>query len=96
MNDNRDPVERYRSIRVAGMLSTAGLTLALSVVVGVALGYFLDRWLNTRGVLVIVFAIVGVVAGFKQLIQIVSRANAEQDEAEAEDKRRSRTDKSEK
>jgi ATP synthase protein I len=78
------------------MLSTAGLTLALSVVVGVALGYFLDRWLNTRGVLVIVFAIVGVVAGFKQLIQIVSRANAEQDEAEAEDKRRSRTDKSEK
>lgn len=95
MNDNRDPVERYRSMRVAGMLSTAGLTLALSVVVGVALGYYLDRWLNTRGVLVIVFAIVGVIAGFKQLIQIVSRANADQDEAEAEEKRRSRAEKPE-
>lgn len=95
MNDNRDPVERYRSMRVAGMLSTAGLTLALSVVVGVGLGYFLDRWLNTRGIMVIVFAIVGVIAGFKQLIKIVSQANAEQDEAEAEDKRRSRTEKPE-
>jgi ATP synthase protein I len=90
MSDNRGPVERYRGLRVAAMLSTAGLTLALSVVIGVAIGYFLDRWLNTRGIMVIVFAIVGVVAGFKQLIQIVARANAEQEEADAAERRRSR------
>lgn len=90
MSDNRGPVERYRGLRVAAMLSTAGLTLALSVVIGVAIGYFLDRWLNTRGIMVIVFAIVGVIAGFKQLIQIVARANAEQEEADAAERRRSR------
>jgi ATP synthase protein I len=94
MSDNRDPVERYRGLRVAGMLSTAGLTLALSVVIGVAIGYFLDRWLNTRGIMVIVFAIVGVIAGFKQLIQMVSRANAEQEEADAAERRRSREENS--
>jgi ATP synthase protein I len=70
------------------MLSTAGMTLALSVVVGVALGYFLDRWLKTGGALVIVFAIVGVIAGFKKFFEIVIQAN--RDEEKAEERKRSR------
>jgi ATP synthase protein I len=79
---DRDRVEHFRSMRAVGMLSTAGLTLALAVVVGVAIGYFLDRWLKTNGVLVIVFAIVGIIAGFKQFFQIVIRANRDQEEAD--------------
>jgi ATP synthase protein I len=88
MNDNRDPVEQYRGLRVAGMLSTAGLTLALSVAVGVGLGYYLDKWLKTHGILVIVFSLVGVVAGFKQFFQIVMQANADQEQEEARDRER--------
>jgi ATP synthase protein I len=88
MNGDRDPVERYRNLRTAGMLSTAGLTLALSVVIGVALGYFLDRWLKTGGILVIVFALVGVAAGFRQFFQIVIQANRDQEEADERERSR--------
>ena len=93
MNDNRDPAERFRNLRAAGMLSTAGLTLALSVVVGVAIGYFLDRWLKTNGILVIVFAIVGVIAGFKQFFQTVIQANRDQEEAEERERSQRRGNK---
>ncbi len=69
------------------MLSTVGLTLAISVALGVGLGLLADRWLGTSW-LVIVGALLGVAAGFKQLIQTVIRANEEQEAAEAEARRR--------
>ena len=75
----------FRELRVAAMLSTVGLTLALSVAIGAGIGYLLDRWLRTNW-LVIVFTIIGVGAGFKQLIQTVIRAGREQDEMEAQDR----------
>ena len=70
-------------------MSTAGLTLALSVAIGVGVGVLLDRWLKTNW-LVIVFTLFGVAAGFKQLIQTVIRANAEQERMEAEERQRRR------
>ena len=76
---------RLRDLRTAAMLSSVGLTLALSVAVGVGIGYLLDQWLGTNW-LVIVFTIVGVAAGFKQLIQTVMRAGVEQDAQEARDR----------
>jgi ATP synthase protein I len=82
MSEDRDPQGRFQGLRVAGMLSTAGLTMALSVAIGVGIGYLLDQRFNTGGMLVIVFAILGVIAGFKQFFQIVSQANADQNEIE--------------
>lgn len=88
MNNDPDPQERYRNLRVAGMLSTAGLTMALSVAIGVGIGYYLDQRFNTGGLLVIVFAIVGIIAGFQQLFKIVNRANADQERGEREARQR--------
>jgi F0F1-type ATP synthase assembly protein I len=81
------PEERFRGARTALMLSTAGLTLALSIAVGVGIGVLLDRWLGTNW-LVIVFTLLGVFAGFRELIRIVIRANAEQEAQEAEERDR--------
>ncbi len=79
----------YRSWRLAASLSSVGLTLALSVAIGVAIGIWLDRRFGTS-FWVIIFTLVGVAAGFKQLIQAVIRAGREQDAAEAEERRRNR------
>jgi F0F1-type ATP synthase assembly protein I len=73
----------FRSLRPAAMLATVGLTLALSVGVGIGLGLLLDHLFKTNW-LVIVGALFGIAAGFKQLIQAVIRANREQEAADAE------------
>jgi F0F1-type ATP synthase assembly protein I len=91
MNDGPERPPQSRGWRAAAMLSTVGLTLALSVGLGVGLGILLDRWLKTNW-LVIVGTLLGVLAGFKQLIQTVIRANAEQEEAEAEERRSRKRD----
>jgi ATP synthase protein I len=82
MTQDRDPRPDYGGWRVAAGLSTVGLTLALSVAIGVGIGWLLDQWLHTRW-LVIVFTIVGVMAGFKQLIQALIRFGREQDASDA-------------
>ena len=67
--------------RTLGMLSTAGLTLAFSIAIGGAAGYWLDQRLGTNWIILVGF-VLGVVAGFRELFRIVRRVIAEQDEAD--------------
>lgn len=87
MSGSPDPEGKFRGLRIAGMLSTAGLTMALSVAIGVGIGYWLDQKFKTGGLLVIVFAIVGIIAGFQQFFKIVSQANADQSAEERRERR---------
>jgi ATP synthase protein I len=82
MTPDEERERRMRSWRTMALLSTAGLTLALSIGIGIGIGILLDRWLHTRGILVIVGLLFGVAAGFKELITLVMRAGREQEEEE--------------
>ena len=73
----------YGGWRIAAQLSVVGLTLALSIAIGGYLGYLADQKLGTRW-LVIVGTLIGVAAGFKQLIQAVREANREEERRESE------------
>jgi len=88
-----DPRDRWRNLRAGMGVATVGLTLALSIAIGAGIGYLLDRRLGTNW-LVIVFTLIGIVAGFKQLIQAVIRSNAEQEREERRerDERRRRNE----
>jgi ATP synthase protein I len=58
------------------MLSTAGtigLQLVVSTFIGLAMGYFLDKWLGTSPWLLIVFLILGIVAGFRDVFREAKR-----------------------
>ena len=44
-------------------------TLAGAVAVGVALGYFLDRWLHTRAIFMIVLGALGFIAGVREVLR---------------------------
>ena len=46
------------------------LQSGMSVVIGVVGGYYADRWLGTRPVFVFVGLLLGVIAGFRALLQI--------------------------
>jgi ATP synthase protein I len=61
----------YQWIRNAGAASTIGLVLVLSIVIGFLIGYGLDRLLGTEPWLMILFTLLGVVAGFIEMFKIV-------------------------
>jgi len=50
--------------------SSVGIMFPASIAVGVAIGYFLDQWLNTAPYLLIVFTLSGIAAGFRNLLRV--------------------------
>jgi ATP synthase protein I len=61
------------SIGSLGALSAVGFAFVLAVCFGFAIGYFLDRWLGTSPLFLIIFFFFGVAAG---IINVVRTANA--------------------
>lgn len=53
--------------------STVGIMFPASITVGLAIGYFLDKLFRTDPILLIVFTIYGVAAGFVNLFRVVRR-----------------------
>jgi len=66
--NNKGGKELYRQL---GFLSTLGITLVAATFVGFAIGYYLDKWLSTKPILMIIFTIFGVAAGFKNLFGLI-------------------------
>lgn len=64
-------------------VSTVGLNIVLSTVVGGVMGYFLDmamdKWfgIKTAPWLLFIFTIIGIIAGFKELFVIAKKTENE-------------------
>lgn len=57
-----------RNLREAiASASMIGLNLVSATFIGLAIGYWLDRWLGTGPWLLLVFLVLGIVAGFKNV-----------------------------
>ena len=52
---------------------TVGLHLVTATFVGAAMGYFLDDWLGTKPWLFLFWLIMGIIAGFRMVIQDMNR-----------------------
>ena len=63
-----------KSIKALGLFSTIGLAMALSIVLGALVGYYLDKWLDTSPWLSLVFLGLGIVAAFRNLFIIYRKA----------------------
>lgn len=53
--------------------STIGIMFPASIAVGLAIGYFLDKLLNTAPYLLIIFLLYGIAAGFVNLIKVTKK-----------------------
>lgn len=53
--------------------STIGLNLVLATFVGLAMGYGLDKLFNTSPWLTIIFLLLGIIAGFRELIRVARK-----------------------
>jgi len=61
-------------------LSSIGMTLVLATVIGLAAGYYLDRWLGTSPWLILIGLGLGIAAGFVNLFRSVKRAEQDEDD----------------
>ncbi|MEW6457074.1 MAG: AtpZ/AtpI family protein [Acidobacteriota bacterium] len=53
--------------------SSVGLMFPVSIAVGLAIGYFLDSILNTSPWLLLIFTILGIIAGFYNVYKIAGK-----------------------
>lgn len=63
MGASEDFKKKRTFIEYLALVSQLGLTMAGSIVLCFAIGFFLDMWLGTRGVFITIFIILGIVGG---------------------------------
>ena len=58
-----------------------GLTMAGSILFCFAIGYYLDKWLNTKGIFITVFILLGIAGGgytvYRQIMEITNQGENE-------------------
>jgi ATP synthase protein I len=81
MNDRQDRKTFYREL---GKYSALGIEMSLSVVIGLGIGYYLDKWLGTAPWLMILWIGLGFAAGVRSLYRAAVRSakDLEKDEGE--------------
>jgi len=70
--DPKRPVDTGGTIKQMALAFQLPFTVVAPVVLGGAVGYFLDRWLHTRPYLMLVLGILGVVAGIRDALKSAS------------------------
>lgn len=55
--------------------SSVGLELGLAVIIGLLVGYYLDKWLGTSPWMLLLWMLFGLVAGFRGMFRAVNRAD---------------------
>jgi len=82
--EQREAEARRKTNAAMGIGFRLSLELVVAVIVGSLLGYGLDRWLGTFPLALIVFFVIGAVAGVKNLYRAVQEISLEQRRAEEE------------
>ena len=85
MTDRQDRKAFFREL---GKYSALGLEMALSVVIGMGIGYYLDRWLGTEPWLMIVWIGLGFAAGVRSLYRTAVRSGKDLEREEEERRRK--------
>jgi ATP synthase protein I len=81
VTDKQDRKELFREL---GRYSALGLEMAISVVIGLAIGYYLDKWLGTSPWLTIVWIAIGFAAGVRSLYRAAVQSGKDLEKNEEE------------
>jgi len=82
-----DRQDRRTLFRELGKYSALGLELAISVIIGLAIGYYLDKWLGTGPWMTVIWLGFGFAAGVRSLYRAALRSGKDLEKDE-EDKRK--------
>ena len=84
MTDRENRQDRKAFFRELGKYSALGLEMALSVVLGLGIGYYLDKWLGTAPWLMILWIGFGFAAGVRSLYRAAVRSGKDLEKDEEE------------
>ncbi|MDH5477355.1 MAG: AtpZ/AtpI family protein [Nitrospinota bacterium] len=76
MPEEKKPEDVVGAAKGVYILTTAGVQIAVSVIIGFGMGLWIDRWLGTRPWFMLLFILLGVVAGFLNVYRIVQKSGA--------------------
>jgi F0F1-type ATP synthase assembly protein I len=79
--------ERYRQARQAGLLGTLPFMLAIPPVAGVLIGRWLDSRAGTSPLFTVVLVILGFVAGIREVINVLKKAELDSDKKTNKDEK---------
>jgi len=82
--------DKRQLFKSLGFLSSVGISLVASILIGLAMGYYLDQWLETRPVFTLIMLVMGIISGFRNVYILTSRELRRQ---EMEDGKQSGDDK---
>ncbi|HEY3250559.1 MAG TPA: AtpZ/AtpI family protein [Ignavibacteria bacterium] len=72
--DRESELEKVaRSYRVAWVYAEYAFQYGITIVLCAGIGYFLDKWLNTGNVLLIIGVFFGAFAGFVNLLRVLNK-----------------------
>jgi len=66
--------ENKRSLKELAYYSSLGFSVSLAIFIGLAIGVLLDRRLHTSPWLTLIFLVVGIIAGFRNIALAIKKA----------------------
>jgi len=82
-----DKQDRRAFFRELGRYSALGLEMAISVLIGGAIGYYLDKWLGTGPWLMVLWIGIGFAAGVRSLYRAALRSEKALEDNEKDEER---------
>ena len=65
--------ERRQLFKTLGFLSSVGISMVASTFIGLAMGYYLDKWFETSPWLTLIFLVLGIISGFRNIFILTQR-----------------------
>lgn len=65
--------DRRQLIKSLGFLSSVGICMVASCMIGMAMGFYLDKWLDTSPWLTMIMLGFGIVSGFRNIFILTAR-----------------------
>ncbi len=67
-----------KALKLVGLASSIGFTVAFSIFIGVAIGVWLDRKFETGPWLTLLFTVFGIIAGFRNYFRYMKKQERDQ------------------
>ena len=61
------------AMELFGNVATIGMQLVAATFIGLAMGYYLDKWLGTEPGMLILFLLLGIITGFRDVYREAMR-----------------------
>ena len=65
--------EKRQLFKSLGFLSSIGISLVISILIGLAMGFYLDQWLDTSPMFTLIMLLIGIIAGFRNVYILTTR-----------------------